>query len=312
MKKTSHNLLMWVLAVALALSLLANLLMILQEPDKDVFRLLDPEVSQMQLDEFLNLQEEYQLDYAPMRDEISEYLRSRPGRYGIYFEDLTTGAWMGINEREKFLLGSLYKVPLIAAILRNVEEGDIGLDDKVTVIRQDLDPTFGPLAFKGAGHQMTYGELLYYLTFYSDNTANLALRRTLEFGDFADAMLGMGIPYRNSINITDARMPLSAKDYSNVFRSLYLSTFLKRPSSNLALSLLVDTNFEEGLPAGVPSCLTVSHKVGVLKKDRQYHDCGIVYAKSPYIACVMTEGLSQDEAYMTIKEISGMIYKHAV
>ncbi len=93
------------------------------------------------------------------------------GFYGLYYEDLQSGAWVGYNEREKFIPQSLFKVPLAMTILKKVERGDLSLDETITLREEDLDPSSGTLYKKGSGHQMQLKDLLKVMIEQSDNTA---------------------------------------------------------------------------------------------------------------------------------------------
>ncbi len=60
------------------------------------------------------------------------------------------------------------------------------------------------------------------------------------------------------------------------------------------------SSFTKGLAAGVPASTTISHKLGlvgiasngIITDEHELHDCGIIYAKNPYVLCVMTHGSS--------------------
>ena len=41
-------------------------------------------------------------DYEPLREEITQFIATLPGNYGIYFKDLESGEEFGINETEPF------------------------------------------------------------------------------------------------------------------------------------------------------------------------------------------------------------------
>lgn len=269
---------------------------------------LDSSIARMHVDDFLTKQQYYQLDYRLLREKLLRLSDSYPNAtISVYFEDLTTGAWVGVKEKEKHVPGSLLKVPALIATLKKVQEGGISLDDEIVILNQDLDAAFGTLSEQGAGASYTYEELLRYSAQQSDNTANNALRRQLAYGDFSSAMLGSGIPY--TTDIKDNVMPISVKDYSNIFRSLYLSSFLRRSSSDYILSLLAHTEFNSGIPAGVPLNIPVSHKIGVWKEGMYRHDCGVVYyPKKPYLLCVMTKGLETEQAFSVIKDVSSIVY----
>ena len=279
---------------------------------EESFKLLHPGIAEMDVEDFLDKQRYYQTNYLDLRSSVDQLFRTQTkGLYGFYFENLNSGTWIGINEKEMFMPGSLLKVPAIAATLKSVDEGELTLKTPVTILEEDIDPSFGPLAARGYGYNMTVIAMINYTAVYSDNTANNALRRILEYGSFADALLGMGIPYKSRKDIQSDTLFISPRDYSNIFRSLYFSNYLRRPYSPLILSLLANTEFSSGLPAGIPPNVTVSHKIGFLAGQGYHHDCGIVYVpNNPYIICVMTKDLSQRESDGITSRVSGIVYDY--
>ncbi len=82
--------------------------------------------------------------------------------------------------------------------------------------------------------------------------------------------------------------------------------------SQLALELLSQTTFREGIAAGVPESERVAHKFGyaVIQGEGQLHDCGIVYhPKMAYVLCVMTSGTDANQMNAAIVETSKMVYE---
>lgn len=63
------------------------------------------------------------------------------------------------------------------------------------------------------------------------------------------------------------------------------------------LELLSKSTYADALVSGTDPSEIVAHKFGEASLEDptgavvyQHHDCGIVYAKDPYVVCVMTEG----------------------
>ncbi|MDP3881975.1 MAG: serine hydrolase [Nanoarchaeota archaeon] len=272
------------------------------------FELISESVAWYDAGQFLEKQKKYHIQYAPLKENITRIINSNAiGTYGVYFEDLNTGASIGINEKEKYLPMSLFKVPLMMSILKKVETGEHSLDDKVILTVNDLDSNSGLLYLKGAGYQTTMRELIDIMITESDNTAMRALaNRYLDDGDYFKALSIMGLP-----TTTDSRTKVSAKEYSNIFRSLYFSNYLRRPFSELALTILLDTKFNSQIPAGVDERVKVSHKVGFDYGTGYFHDCGIIYVpEENYILCIMAKNTTQENADLVISKISESIFDY--
>ena len=279
--------------------------------DED-FMLLDPEIAELSVNDFVKVQDNLVVRYMPLRTQVIETIDSTDpdGVYGFYFEDLETGSWVGINEKEKFIPASLFKVHFMIAVLKNVEDGKMSINDKVTLTEEDLDSISSVLYSKGPGFQVSVRDLLHFSANESDNTAIRALSRQVSVDDVFKVSVMTGFPLPK-INGTKESALVSSKEYSNVFRSLYFSNYLKRPFSQFALSILSKTSFNSGIPAGVPSDVSVAHKVGFWEESGSYHDCGIVYSKGGnYLICVMSSNTHHFKADETTRKISKVVYDY--
>lgn len=113
----------------------------------------------------------------------------------------------------------------------------------------------------------------------------------------------------SSINI---KPMVSPKSYLSIFRSLYLSSYLKEENSNYVLKILTQTQYNDKIPSKLPSDVVVSHKIGVFKtvntSEEAYTDCGIVYIpERPYALCIFVKG-NDEEAKKHISYISEVIH----
>jgi beta-lactamase class A len=263
----------------------------------------------LNVDLFLEKQNQTTVVYDDLKKSLYFILSSTQGHYALYFEDLTTGASIGINEQEDFVPVSLLKVPLMIATLKEVEEGAVSLNQLVTLDKEDIDSSSGDLWEKGAGYQITVKDLLVDLIQHSDNTAVYALSRHVvseKAVEESRSILGL-ISTSNDSNGSN----ISPMDYSNMLRELYFSNYLRKPFSELALTLMTNTDYNSQIPAGVPVNIKVAHKIGVYLTEGYYHDCGIVYAPGkPYILCVMSKNTDSLEADKVISQISKIVYDY--
>lgn len=231
-----------------------------------------------------------------------------------YFRDLNNGLWMGINENEKFAPASLMKMPLMISYLKQSEEDPAILEREYIFSKEDdnyLKQNIVPEDLMVTGTYYSVNNLIERMIKYSDNSA---LRMLLRYGDpfqyrvFDD--LDMDLP-----EINESEEFISVRDYSRFFRILYNASYLNEELSNSALEILSGTQFKEGIVAGVPGNVLVSHKFGerLVGDVQQLHDCGIVYAKdSPYVICVMTRGSDLDRLSKAIAELSEVTYEEVI
>lgn len=107
--------------------------------------------------------------------------RARPGLLGVTVLDLDTGAQVRIHADRAYPMMSVFKAPLAATVLSQIDAGRLSLDQKVTLMRADVVdgsaiPSVGA-HFRGESMTFTVSELLIAAVSESDNTAADALVR---------------------------------------------------------------------------------------------------------------------------------------
>ncbi len=259
---------------------------------------------------FAEKQNDILINFLPLRAALREYIDQIPrsDQMGIYFEYLPSGNSIGINEKEEFEIASLIKTPLVMEVYREIEEGRVDKNTLLTVKEENLDKRFGTLWQKGAGTQLTVEEAIRLALVESDNTAANTLLSVIP-GEFTENVFeSLDIPTTKDGEL----ILISPKNYSSVFRSLYLSSYLMRRSSNEILHRLTETTWNKQLAAGIPPGIKVAHKFGVWQNDRVHTDCGIVYVPDrPYLLCMMVKSEREKaDEYMT--HVSKMVYGYVV
>jgi len=98
--------------------------------------------------------------------------RVRPGVLGVGFSNLESGEAFTFNGDRPFPLQSVFKAPLAAAALAEVDAGRLSLDERVTLEPMDLSPPWSPIADAWpARRDYSLGELMTAAVATSDNTA---------------------------------------------------------------------------------------------------------------------------------------------
>lgn len=230
----------------------------------------------------------------------------------IYFRDLNSGRWTGVNEDTLYEPSSMLKVAVMMGIYKDAQKNPEVLSHELNYApTAQLGQYFKPLNPLKAGKH-TVSELINTMIIDSDNDAmNLLM---LNYGkDFSDVYDTFQLPTLPK-QVEDF---MSAKSYSVLFRGLYNSSYLNTDVSEKALALLASSTFKTGLIPGVPSDVLVAHKFGEQTtryadnsvQNRQLHDCGIVYHPGhPYFLCVMTRGINFSQLEDVIQSVSKTVY----
>ncbi len=252
-----------------------------------------------------------------LQNKINSYIASEQQQgvldsASIYFRELNGGQFFSINPSMEFVPASLLKVPLAMSVYLQGEREPGFLQSPVFVSGTNAPASeyFTAPMIEGSS---TYSveQLVDAMSINSDNNAAMGLVGTISTADLDQAYsdLGVIVPQNQEYTMTVAT-------YAGFFRVLYNATYLNHNDSEHLLSLLSQSVFTKGIVAGVPSNITVAHKFGERGYNNpaipdQLHDCGIVYAKKPYIVCIMTQGNGYDAMAGVIATISKMVYAYA-
>lgn len=250
-------------------------------------------------------------------DKINDKIDKLKSKYDVshvsfYFRDLNNGPWLGINEKEDFAPASLLKVPVLIAFLHQAEHDPTILEKKIKVLPSDINKSLTPNIVSDdyiiVDHEYSLFEIAKRMIQKSDNNAVLVLLRNIKQSYLDDVFRSIGLQFKG----TSDENPITVKDYAGFFRILFNASYLDREMSELALEILLGSEYKNGIVAGVPEGVNVAHKFGersVNNIDIQLHDCGIVYHKdNPYIICVMTKGNDFKQQEKLISELSKYVY----
>lgn len=240
----------------------------------------------------------------------------------VYFRDLNNGPWIGINEKEYFSPASMLKTPLLISLLKWSEKDPQVLEKKVVAEKRFFDEALEKNIKTGndilLGDDYSFFELAKKMIKESDNIATAILYENIPKSYIEDVFTSIGVSFVENGEDKLVRV----KDMAGFYRVLFNSSYLNRGNSEMALSILSDTSYSEGLSKGVPKDVVIAHKFGersyldfvpenkpINDGDVQIHDCGIIYYPSkPYILCVMTRGSDFKTQEESISKISKFFF----
>lgn len=268
-----------------------------------------------------------QQSFGPLQEKIEEFSNTllsqkKADRISVYFRDLVSGRWTGFRENEAYAPASMLKVLVMIAYLRIEEDQPHSLEKKiVNNIQEDLNQyaAYPPPVSIEPNKSYSIASLVERMIIHSGNNSMQLLVNHIETEKIKQVIESL------RIRLPDGKTNFSGdfvspKEFSLVFRVLYNATYLSRKMSQQALTLLSKTMFDKGLKSGLPSDVAVAHKFGErtaytpgisAPQYRELHDCGIVYAKSPYFLCVMTQGKNFADLEGIIAEYSRLVYENA-
>ncbi len=253
-----------------------------------------------------------------LKDNLDKIARTNKAEsVSVYYRDLNTGHWTGINEDKRYHPSSMLKVLGLMSYLRKSED-----EPNLLSKRYYYEPENDPGQHYAPSQTLTAGlysvdDLLKQMIVYSDNDVLKTLDKNDKDNIFNQAYHTFQLPLATNIDDIDGYM--SPRSYSALFRTLYNSTYLSRENSEKALKLLTQTDFKTGLVATLPKDIVVAHKFGEHTyeltdgtiENRELHDCGVVYYPAhPYLICVMTSGSDFSVLEKIISSISRSVYDY--
>ncbi|RLE02726.1 MAG: hypothetical protein DRJ11_06305 [Candidatus Aminicenantes bacterium] len=120
----------------------------------------------------------YQKDrfYCPQtQDELVKTVTSIAqeikGKVGVYVKHIESGETIGYNENERFQLASVFKIPLLLTLFKQIHLGKISLDDRLVLRTKDKTFGSGLLSSMKPGLNLSINDLQLLMMAKSDNTA---------------------------------------------------------------------------------------------------------------------------------------------
>ncbi|MES2006670.1 MAG: serine hydrolase [Patescibacteria group bacterium] len=248
---------------------------------------------------------------------LRDYISQAPSvDVSVYYLKPGGARWAGVNENERFSPASMLKVPIMAAVLRDAETHPELVDQKVYydgAVDHNALEAIKPVHPLLPGNSYSVQELIRAMIVESDNNATELLTNLLTQKEFENIYTDLGLEVPSVGGPVDF---MSTKAFTLFLRVLYNGTYLSRENSQFALKLMSESNFAQGIRAGVPSEVTVASKFGERRVDspsgvvEELHDCGMVYAeKGPYFLCIMTRGNTLDTLAKEIADLSKIVYE---
>jgi beta-lactamase class A len=194
-------------------------------------------------------------------------------------------------------------------IMKKVETGDMRLDQSIHLEPADLDGLTEEAFNDPSKTTFTVEYLMVEMLQNSSNVAYRALKRQVSSDEQKTIVEAVGLD-----ELFDNDGKVSSKDYSRLFRALYLASYLNVEHSQKLLDLLASGNHETLLRSGLPTDIRFAHKWGTNIAINVYSDAGIVYLENkPYLISVMVaaKNLSTAEAESRVNKLMDEISRKA-
>jgi beta-lactamase class A len=124
---------------------------------------------------------------------IREPAEAFDGKLGVSVKHLGSGEAASLNGGELFPTASVFKVPVIVELYRQVDAGAISLDEKNTLVERDKVPGSGILRELGEGLELSLRDLIELMMILSDKTATDLLTERVGMDDVNATLRELGL-----------------------------------------------------------------------------------------------------------------------
>lgn len=261
---------------------------------------------------------------------IEQFIAGFEGKtISVAVQDLESGGEIFINADVMMHPASTMKIPVMMEVFRQAEAGLLSLDEPLKIFNSfnsivdgseysleeadDSDLTL----YRRIGEAETIRELNRLMIVRSSNLASNILMDKVTTARVDAIVKEHGIPDMHIIRGLEDKKALqsgrnnaaSARSSAQMLTLIAEGKVVSPQACNEMIQILMGQEFNESIPALLPSDVKVAHKTGW--SDDFFHDIGIVFPpnRKPYVISLFTHGFPVDrEAHDCMAEISRMIF----
>ncbi len=251
--------------------------------------------------------------------EVRQKIEDYPGVAGVYVRDLDGGYGYGVRPDEQYFSASIIKVPVMVAVYRKVERGELEFSQQVEIKEEDWAAGAGWLQWEEAGTRQTVGDLLVLMMTQSDNVATNALIRLVGGADHVnevaralgaeDTLLYQKVSSeRGAVPALDNRT--TPRDMAAILQKIADGEAASEKSCGYMIDLMHMNELDWWLDAGLPVGVDAANKAGWLYKV--YGDVGIVeYQDRRYVVAILSKhgSATVDEGQVLIEDLSRIVWE---
>lgn len=244
--------------------------------------------------------------FADTEAKIAQYLNDGTD-YAVYLAYPQKSSEAFVYNSHRMRSASMIKVFIMATVLEKAKQGEIDINEKLTLLESDKVGGAGILAGYYSGTELSLRELMELMIIHSDNTAtNMIIDRIgceeinayMERNGYSDSFLGRKMMSHVAL-VGNGENYSSARDLGIFFTRLYNYECVSKQYDKIMIDFLLKQTDTDCFPAALPG-KQIAHKTGAL--DDLYDDGGIIYSEAgDAILVIMTENFTGE--YNTIQHM---------
>ena len=239
-------------------------------------------------------------DTARLHRTLDSLAAAHRGIVGYTVHNVDTGERLARRGDETFPTASLIKVPILVTVFDLVEQGQLSLDDPLTLLKIDKVPGAGNLQHMHDGATITVRDAAWLMTVTSDNTATNLLLDRIVIRRVWEKMEKLGLPHTKVhskvfLRIASVAMDSSVKyglgvttpnEMARLFALLAQGKAVSAKADSAMLDILAHNEDYNAMQRHVEA-LSVPHKTGATDEVRT--ECALFSLQTRVVACVLTK-----------------------
>ena len=250
----------------------------------------------------------------------------------VSYRALGSNERLDLNAEADFHAASTMKVPVMIEVLRAVDAGRLGLDQRILLVNRfhsivdgspyelDAGEDSDSSVYRLVGERVPVRDLLERMIVRSSNLATNTLIALVGAAQADSTAHRLGATRMRVLRgVEDGKAfaaglnnTTTSADLAALLVHVERGDALSPPGAALMKEILLRQEFNESIPAGVPSGTPVAHKTGSI--TGVLHDAAIVYppGRAPYVLVVLTRSIPDTRvAELLIADISRLVWVHA-
>lgn len=266
-----------------------------------------------------------------LKSEIEKITNGKNATVAVSVLDFETGKSINVNGNKKLPMLSVFKFHIALAVLEQVDQGKLDLNQKILIKRSELlENTWSPIREKypNGNVELPLSEIIKYTVAQSDNNGCDVLLRLIggtvtvqnfmnekEVKDFQIKFNEEDMTYQNMVENYS-----SSKSIVQLLHKFYQNKIVSKTSTDFLMKVMLETTTGENkLIAGLPKNTPTAHKTGSSGKNDDgltiaENDMGIITLPNGnhYAICIFVINSTETKEVneKTVADISKLTFEH--
>ncbi len=242
-------------------------------------------------------------------------IRQTPGKIGFYYAPLN-GEAVEFQSDLPLVAASVIKIPIMVEAFRRFGEGTLDPNMEIEIRPEHKKPSCGALTYMHDGLKVTVLDLVTLMIIVSDNTATNLMIDILSVDAVNAAMANLDIPgiclrrklFEPELSRQGIQNTITARGIGILLTRMAKGELLGKDADAQMMSILGDQRLNGKLPFFLHSMdVDVAHKTG--EDDGITHDVGVIYAKQPFVVCMLSNEVDVPEFERIIQDAALELYR---